>query len=717
MTAIQPQLPAPRPSRHLVETGYRAPAIATAPMGMEVAAYEPLIDVHGVLRALYRNRYLILVVLAASLALGGLWTLLSPRLYQATAKVEIGQEVESPLGQDGSNRGGSTEVDRMLQTQVDLLGTRDMASAVLERLASRGGNYAQLARGFAPESLQQGMSVYLPRNSRVVSINYASPDPQVAALMANYYAETLIERNLQTRFNASAYAREFLQRQLGIAKTRLEQSERALLVYARSAGLLDASGGSTGDKPTSLTSSNLISLNAAYSAAQSARIQAQQKWVQAMSTPLMSLPDVLTNPTVQQLSQQRAAVQVKLQESRQKYQEQHPLMQQELASIAELDRQIQATALSVRESIRNQYLQAQRQEQALAQGVGVLKGATLSEQDQSVRYNILKRETDTNRQLYVGLLQRYKQVSAEAGVTTNNVAVVDRAVPPIRPVSPDPKKNLSLAGVGGLLFAFLLVFARERFDTRVSTPEWVDHDVSIRLLGVMPLVTESGGPNEAILNARSSLSEACHSLRTSIELGGDGSMPSSILFTSTKSQEGKSTTALGLAHAFATAGARVLLVDGDLRRPSLHGLLEVENDRGFSDVLAGNLNLDQAVSRSDRFKIDLLTAGCRPDSPAALLDPEKLKAVLGEALKSYDQVIIDGPPVMGIADATRLAAAVTATIFVLKSQGVTREEARFALRHLQSEQIHVVGAVLTMFDARRSLGSTYYTYGYPEPVT
>jgi succinoglycan biosynthesis transport protein ExoP len=714
MSAIQPQLPAPRANRQLVETGYRVPAIP-ASMGTEVAHYEPLIDLHDIVQVLYRNRFLVLIVLAAALALGGIWTLLSPRIYEATAKVEIGQEVESPLGNGGSGRSGSQEVDRMLQTQVDLLGTRDMANAVLERMTSRGGNYEQLARGFSPESLQGRLSVYLPRSSRIVSINYRNPDPEAAALLANYYAETLIERNLQTRFNASAYAREFLQKQLGIAKTRLEQSERALIAYARSVGLLDASG-TTGDKPTSLTSSNLVSLNAAYSAAQSARIAAQQKWVQALSTPLMSLPDVITNPTVQQLSQQRAAVQVKLEEARQKYQDQHPAVQQLLASIAELDRQTQATALSVRESIRNQYLQAQRQEQALAQGVGQLKGATLSEQDQSVQYNILKREADTNRQLYDGLLQRYKQISAEAGVTSNNIAVVDRAVPPSSPISPDPTKNLSIAAVGGMLFAFLLVFVRERFDTRVRSPEWVDHDVSVRLLGVMPLVTGDGGPKHAILSGHSSLSEACHSLRTSIELGADGSLPSSILFTSTKAQEGKSTTALGLAHAFAQAGARVLLVDGDLRRPNLHELLGVENGQGFSNVLAGDLTLDQAVRRSEDFKIDLLTAGPRPHSPAALLDPEKLKAVLGEALKSYDQVIIDGPPTMGIADASRLAAAVTATIFALKSQGVTREEARMALRHLQSDQIHVIGAVLTMFDARRSLASNYYTYGYPEPA-
>ncbi len=185
-------------------------------MGTEVAHYEPLIDLHDIVQVLYRNRFLVLIVLAAALALGGIWTLLSPRIYEATAKVEIGQEVESPLGNGGSGRSGSQEVDRMLQTQVDLLGTRDMANAVLERMTSRGGNYEQLARGFSPESLQGRLSVYLPRSSRIVSINYRNPDPEAAALLANYYAETLIERNLQTRFNASAYARYFLQKQLGI---------------------------------------------------------------------------------------------------------------------------------------------------------------------------------------------------------------------------------------------------------------------------------------------------------------------------------------------------------------------------------------------------------------------------------------------------------------------------------------------------------------------
>jgi succinoglycan biosynthesis transport protein ExoP len=721
----KPQLPARRSTPRLIEAPTRAVRSPPPPPMAEVTNYEPLVDLRAIFYALYRHRYLILAVIAASIALGALSLLILPQIYEATAKVEIAQDTGSPLKADSSaQQQPSEETYLQLQTQVDLLGTRDMADGVLKHLTELGGPYKQIASRYAPEDLQNNLTVFLPRNSRILSINYDNRDPKVAALIANAYATTLIDRNLQTRFDASSYARDFLQKQLGLAKGRLENSEREMIRYARSAGLLDPSAGAGGggeDTDTthatpSLTTSNLLQMNSSYSQARAARIQAQQKWQQSLSTPLMNLPDVLTNSTVQQLTQQRAELQAKLQENRQRYRDDHPLIQQEVANIAELDRQIHTMAESIRDSIRDQYLVAARQENAFASSVGQLKGATLAEQDLSVRYNILKREADTNRQLYDGLLQRYKEVSAEAGATSNNIAVVDRAVAPLKPISPDPKKNLALSGIGGLLLALMLAFGRERMDTRVKSPERVDEEVAVRLLGVIPLVSD-GAPVDAILNPRSAMSEACHSLRTAIELGIDGGAAPSILVTSTRSQEGKSSTALGLAYSFADAGSRVLLIDGDLRRPALHHLIGIDNPHGFAEVLEGSLTLRQAIRSSEPFKVDVLTAGLRPDSPAALLDPEKIREIMDKALATYDRVIVDGPPIMGIADGSRLAAGVSATLFVLKSQGVTKDEARFALRRLQSEQISVLGAVLTMYDARGALSSSYYTYGYPEPVT
>ncbi len=716
MTApLTPQLPPPT-GRRLAPVTPRAPAIRSEP-GYEAVAYEPLIDGQAILRAIYRNRFLIIGVVVASMLLGLLSVVVSPRIYQSTAKVLIGDDIESPLELTKSSI-APQEVDRTLQTQLDMLATRDMAQDVLARLSARGGAPARVAKGSTPESLQDSLQVYLPRDSRIVSISYDDTNPQVAALMANNYADALIERNLQTKFNASNYSRQFLQKQLTIAKSRLELSERALIAYARAAGLLDASAGMNDEQhaPKSLTTSNLVQLNSVYSQAKSNRIQAQEKWQQAQSTPIMSLPEVLTNSAIQQLNQQKAEAQAKLQELLQRYQDEHPLVQQAKANIAELNRQIQTMAVSVRNSIRDQYLVAARQESALASGVGQLKGATLSEQDRSVRYNILQREVDTNRQLYDGLLQRYKQVSAEAGATSNNIAVVDRAYPTSVPISPDAGKNLSVAFAGGAILAFLLVFVRERLDQRVSEPETVGQEVTVPLLAVIPKVKDAVDVADALLDSNSPLSEACHSLRTAIELGTERAPPGSILFTSSKAQEGKSTTALGLAHAFAQAGKRVLLVDGDLRKPTQHHHENIKNDVGLADVLSGRIALSNAKTRSEMFEIDLLTAGSRPASPAAVLDPLRVRALIDDALKTYDYVIIDGPPIMGLADATRLAAAADATIFVVRSEGVTKEEARFAIGRLQSQQSHVIGAVLTMFEAQRSLRSNYYTYNYPEPA-
>jgi polysaccharide biosynthesis transport protein len=714
---MRPQLPARIASTQLARTGRD---LATFDDLNVETGYSPMFDMRKILRSLYRNRWLICGTIGACLALGLLAILISPRIYRATVQIAILPETDSPLGDVGSKSSlqPPADVERRMQTQVDLLRTRDMATAVLRRIAAAGDAQTRIAKDYSPRRLKRNLSVLLPRNSQIVPIAFDDTNPRVAAMIANAYAETLIAYNLQAHYNATAYARDFLRKQLAVAKVRLEQSDRALLQYARSAGLLDVGGYSsvstvdgneTGLK--SLTTSDLVQLNSAYSQARAVRMQAEQRWQQAMSTPIMSLPEVLSNNAVQSLNQQRAEIQAKLSENQTRYGDAYPPLQQARANIAELDRQIATIANSVKTSIRDQYQVAARQERALAGGVGQLKGQTLAEQDRAVRYKILQRETDTNRQLYDGLLQRFKQVSAESGVTSNNISVVDRAYPPEHPISPNPIKYLSLAAVLGSILAFVLVFLRERLDNRVNDPEWIDQDITVRLLGMIPRL-DSVEPRDAILDPHSPMAEACHSLRTSIELHCLGAMPRSILFTSSTLQEGKSTTSLGLAHSFADAGERVLLIDGDLRQPSVHQLIAVDNDHGFADVLAGTMPLRDAIIQSDLFKLDVLTSGPRPASPAALLNGDRVRAILADALTSYDRVIVDGPPTLGIADASRLAGAVEATIFVVKSGGVTKDEVRFALRQLESNRTIVIGAVLTMFDPPR-LGAGYgYGYGY-----
>jgi capsular exopolysaccharide synthesis family protein len=513
----------------------------------------------------------------------------------------------------------------------------------------------------------------------------------------------------------SAYSKQFLGGQLAEAKRRLEDSERAAMRYARSAGLIDASAGAshkieTG--PKSLTTASLVELNDAYSAARAGRVQAQQRWQQAQATGAMNLPEVLSNPTVQQLSQRRAELQAQYQEETQRRQADHPAVQQLSAKIGEIDRQISGLAANIRSSIRDQFMVAQRQEAALRGNVSQLKSETLSEQDRGIQYNILRREVDTSREMYDGLLQRYKQVSAAAGIASNNVAIVDRAPPPVDPISPRALLNLLLATLAGLSLSLFAVFFRERFVNKIRDPEDVDRFLRAPVLGVVPLVLKGETPHQALADPRSPHCEAHNSIGTSLEFSSTTGAPSTLLVTSSRPAEGKSTTALSLAISFASGGKRVLLVDADLRRPSLHLLLSQENETGLVHLLTRAKDVHEVVQTTGVPNLYFIGSGPTPPNPAQLLSSETLGTLLSTLSRGYDVVIVDGPPVMGLADAPRLAAAAAGTIFVVEAGQVQERLAGRALQRLRSSHARILGVVLTKYDSKQRGYGTEYDYGY-----
>jgi len=696
-----------------------------------VDAEESGIDLRAIWSAIYRNRILIAGVIAFAFAAGVASILLTTPTYRAEATVQIDQQAAKVLSTEDTDPVASgQEADRFLQTQVDIIKSRALEGKVAESLKLANNPDFLKAMGARPPSepidpkveheqvlslLGNNLTVDLPRNSRIVGISFDSRDPNRAAAVANSFADNFITSNLQRRFDTSSYSRDFLQRQLASTKAKLEESERALIDYARSAGLIDASAGSTTSAdqagPRSLTTSNLVQLNQAYSQARSTRVSAQQRYEQARSTPLMSLPEVLGNPAVQDLTQKRAEAKAVYQQERQRRKVDHPAIQQAAASIAELDRQIAALAASIRNSIRDQYEVAARQERALAGNVGQLKGETLAEQDRSVRYNILKREVDTNRELYDGLLQRFKEVGAQAGITNNNIAVIDRADPPLRPVSPRPLVNMALALLAGMALALLLVFGREKFDDAIRAPGDVDDKLKLPLLGVVPLLGKSESVPAALGSPRSSFSEAYQSVRSSIELAPAG-VPQTLLLTSSRPGEGKSTTAYALALDLAAAGQRVLLIDADMRNPSLHRAVGLANKSGLSNLLARQGAPADVVQHSFLPGLDFLGSGPLPPSPAQLLASVALSDLLAALSEDYDVLIIDGPPVLGLADAPRLAAAVDGVVFVIEANGAHRGHAKTALKRLSTSRAKIIGAVLTKFSAKYSGYGDDYGYSY-----
>jgi polysaccharide biosynthesis transport protein len=703
---------------------------------LEVEDREPAIDLHKIRAAIRRNRWLILGVIVAALLLGLVATMLMTPRYTATASIQIDQESARILeSQDVQPAAAYQDADRFLQTQVDVLKSRVMALRVLDSLNLRKNEQFITRMGGRPDPktannptardqvvtglVADNLTVGLPRESRVVSISFTSPDPQLAAQIANAYVTNYIAYNLERKYNSSSYARDFLSKQLALARGRLEESERAVTDYARSAGLIRTSPASSADgigasSQTSVTTSSLVQQNQAVNTATTARIAAEQRWLAVANQSPMNISDVQSNQAVQQLLTTRAQKQADLEQELSVHQSGHPSVVALRAQVNEINAQLNAIASGIKGSIRTAYDVARKQEQALLGQVSQLTGATLAEQDRGVRFGILQREADTNRTLYDGLLQRYKEVSAESGITENNVSSVDEAVPPASPSSPNLKLNLLLSLLAGIGVAAALVFLREQMDDTVRVPADVEGKLGLHLLGVIPNI-EGGETLELLDQAKSSLSEAYNALRTSVLHSSTSGIPRKILVTSTQAGEGKSTTSYALAKALASMGRNVLLIDVDLRRPSLHRLFgEQPAKEGFSSLLARQSELDAVLrSRAEGAgQLGHIMAGPIPPNPTDLLASGRLVELLAEFGERYDTVIMDGPPVLGLADSPIVSAEAEATVFVIEANRSHRGASKLALRRLRNANARILGAVMTKFKPDGSSDYGYYGYDY-----
>ncbi|MBB4153895.1 capsular exopolysaccharide synthesis family protein [Sphingomonas jinjuensis] len=690
----------------------------------------PAIDFQTLWNAMIRNRWIILGIIGTCLAIGLAASMLTVPRYRASASVQIDQRVAKVLGteDDDNVATSSADADRYLQTQVDVLKSRALAIRVADALRLTGDADFLAAAAIkredrSPESLRlavidaldRGLTVTLPRNSRVVTISFASRSPTVSAKVANAYVAEFIESSLQRRFDQSAYARNFLSQQLAQAKERLEQSELSTNAYARQQRLIDASsaaGGASnpGSAPRSITAADLVQLNQVHNEAQATRLQAQERWERARATPLMSLPDVLSNQAIQELTRQRAEREAAYRQERERHKPDYPTVREAQAAIDAIDRQIRGIANGILGSIRYSYETAAAQERALGTRIDQLKGATLSEQDRSVRFNILKREADTNRELYDGLLQRFREISAASGATNNNIAVIDQAEAPARPFAPRPLVNLGIGALVGLLLAGLAATLRERLDDSIREPGDTERKLALPLLGVLPRATDDD-PMRDIAKPRSPLAEASQALRTSLELTSPEGMPHVTLLTSSRQGEGKTTSAVLIALMLAQAGKRTLLIDADLRKPSLHKYLGLGNATGLSTLLAGQAEGAAVVQATAAERLSVITSGPMPPDPAQLLGSSALPDAIAAFAGSYDRIVVDAPPVLGLADAPRLASIVDGVIFVVEANRAHRGGAKAALKRLEGGRATVIGAVLTKFNRSVGYGYDYYGYG------
>ncbi|HEY3814268.1 MAG TPA: polysaccharide biosynthesis tyrosine autokinase [Caulobacteraceae bacterium] len=694
---------------------------------------------------LVKWRWVIGAMVVAAVALSVAISLLMTPIYRATGVIQIDMEAPKVVDVDPQRQEARQEqnADQFYQTQYGLLKSRALAERVVNKL-NLASNASYLISGspvlgflhvraqfdsplnqtfdyrhrLAVRKFMDHIKVTPVRGSRLVKISYDSIDPKLAALIVNTTADEYIASSLDQRFQASSYARQFLEDHLADQKQKLEASERALVQYATAQHIVNigapsaGADGKTSSDGQSLDAASLSALNESLAQAKGARILAEQRWKSANSTQVMALPDVLGNPAVQALQARKAQLESDYQDKLKIYKPDFPAMTQIRAQIDETDKQIAAQVANIKESLHEQYEVAQHQEASLGGQVSGLTSSVLNLKNRSIEYDTLQREVDTNQQLYDGLLQQFKAISVAGNVVANNIFKIDTAIVPSHPSQPRPLLNVLAALGAGLVLGVLLAFGLEYLDDSIKVPEDVESKLGIPLLGSIPVLEKGVGAKEALADGRSALSEAYYSVRTALQFSTDTGVPKSFLVTSARPSEGKSTTALALAQNFARLGMRVLLIDGDLRNPSLHHYVSCDNTAGLSNYLIGASSLFDVVQATDRQNLFLMPCGPLPPNPAELLASGKVRGLLAKADEQFDLVVIDGPPIMGLADAPLLASVTAGTVMVIEAGTTRRGLARAAVRRLLTGQAHLLGAVLNKFSLRKAGYGYAYGYGY-----
>jgi len=689
------------------------------------------------LRVAMRWRYVILGAVAACLILGLIITLLMTPKYTATSTIEISRESSQVTNFQGVERETSIADQEFYQTQYGLLRSRTLSERIATELrlvddkafferfgVDQGsaafrevnGRYATSGRALrqriAGEVLLENVSVEPTRLSRLVAINFTSPNADFSARVANAWSESFIQTNLERKVQATSYGRDLLARELAQTKERLDGSQRQLVTYAEQQRIINLPSQGAGENSKaerSIVADELSALSSALSQATAERIEAEARFRQGAGGGRSS--EALRNQAINTLRQRRAELSADYEKLMVQFEPEYPPARALRSQINQLDRSIGQEESRVAGSVEADFRQAAGREKALRDRVEGLKSNYLDLRRRSIQYNIYQQEVDTNRALYDGLLQRFKEIGVAGGVGVNNIAIVDPADIPQKPSSPRLLVNALIALLAGLAIGGGLAFALEQMDEAIADPGEIERRLGLPLLGSVPKV-QGIEPREALLDRKSDLVDAYLAIQTSLGFTTEHGVPRSLAVTSTRPAEGKSTTALAIATMLARSQKQVILVDGDMRSPSVHHLGGVDHDRGLSNFLAGEDDIDTLTFAMRDLGFTAMSAGPIPPNAAELLTGSRLQLLITRLLQRFDHVVIDSPPVMGLADAPLIANRVEGVVYAIESHGIRSSLVKTALQRLASANANILGGVLTKFESRKAHYGYGYDYGY-----
>jgi len=686
-----------------------------------------------------RHKFTIILFMLIALVASAIATSLQTPIYRSSVKLQIDREAARVVNFEGVTPREAAYSFDFYETQYQLLKSRGLAKRVIEQLGlessaqfkaeEKSSFFRDIKRFLSGDSnnksgntettnstrglenlLLANLTVSPIKNSRLVVVSYDSPNPELAAKVVNALAKSFIDTTMERRFENSSYAKNFLSDRIKQVRANLEESERKLVEYAGEREIVDM------DSKQGILMQKLEAVNSRLTEVEAERIKAESRFQELKANGADGSDRITDNEVIQSYKERLAELEGEYQNNLQIFKPAYPKMQRLLGQIEELKRKIADESAGVQSSIRSEYQAAVREQAMLQSRMADIKGQILELQRKSTDYQALKRDVETNRELYDGLLQRIKEVGVAAGVGANNISIIDKGEVPGAAYKPNLKRNLQIALIIGLMGGIGLAFLFEHLDDTIKSTVDIEKLTELPALGVIPEVRLRNDMDSIALKIleepKSAIAEAYRSCRTSLSFSSPSGSPDVVHITSSMAGEGKTTSAISLALIYVQAGANVLLVDADLRNPSLHNELGLANDSGLTNYLVGGVKASEVIQSGVIEGLYLLTTGPLPPNPAELLGSGRMMDFLGTATEKFDLVIIDGPPVLGLADALILANMASATLVVVDA-GVTRAGAlKGAVQRLRQARANVLGALLVKYGQGHSGYGYDYQYDY-----
>jgi capsular exopolysaccharide synthesis family protein len=635
------------------------------------------------------------------------------------------------IGQDAT-RIAPNDADQFLATQIKLVQSDSVLRPVADRYklpvieSSRLPGEPQLptARAQNAPVTLKNLKVTRPPNTYLLLLAYRSPDPNLAAEVANAVAHSYILHTYNIRFEAAADLSTFMEKQLEELKAKMEKSSAALAEFEKDLSVINP------EEKTSILSSRLLQFNTDYTNAQSDRMLKEAAYNSVKSGSFEAAEASSQGDQLRRLADRIDEAREKFATVKAQYGANHPEYKKAASTLAELERQLDSLKTNIAQRVNLEYEQALNREALLKEQVAETKAEFDRLNARSFEYKSVKQEADTDKGLYEELVRKIKEAGINSSFQNSSIRLADSARPALHPVFPNLRLNAILALLFSLMLAVGSAVLADILDNTVRDPEQIQKTLKTVVLGSLPIVkpwrgrvptltvngngTKAG--SKALMKAAvptsqvSSFEEAIRTLRDSILLSDPGRRPRSLLITSAVPREGKTTTSVHLAVAHSLQKRKTLLIDADLRRPGIHSTFGLSNERGLCEVVKGEAAWREVVQNLESLPdLAILPAGTASRHAADRLGGT-LEKLLEEAESEYDLTIVDAPPLLGFAEPLQMATVVDGVVVITLAGQTNRHAVASVLTSLSRLKVNVIG--LTLNEVRQDMSDRYYYYGY-----